>query len=370
MVDTRSTSARKHVLLVGPLPPPIGGDTVSTTRLLESKYWGRVGFEVECINTSAGEGVKLVEVKRTWKDPVRALRILRQLIFRLPHADILLLWANSSFIVSLGIPVMRLARIMRIPYFVKPFGTMLANRIDRLGPLRRKFLVALLRNAEYILPQTRKHADELVTRTGLDPERIVLFPNFLPDGSIGESYSKSDFAGRCVFIGQIKSEKGVFDIIDALKGKEGLSCDFYGQIVARDNERFFNELDLCPRCRYTGTLASEEIIDTLSRYDVLLLPTTHPGEGYPAVIIEAFAAGIPVITTDWKSIPELVGNGERGILVPPSSPDRIAGALDLLAKDKGLYDSLAENAHEYVRRFSEKTVVGELLTGLVDSSIR
>ena len=67
--------------------------------------------------------------------------------------------------------------------------------------------MTLLRKAEYILPQTSIHADELVTRTGLDPERIVLFPNFLPDGSIGEKYTKKDFAGRCVFIGQIKSEK-------------------------------------------------------------------------------------------------------------------------------------------------------------------
>jgi len=370
MIDTSSTSVRKRILLVAPLPPPIGGDTVSTTRLLESRYWEQAGFEIECINTSAGEGVKTAEVKRTWKDPVRALKILGQLLARLPKADIMLLWANSSFIVSLGIPVMRLARILKKPYIVKPFGTMLADRIDGLGPARRKTVVSLLGKAGYILPQTKMHADELVTRAGLDPGRIVLFPNFLPDGSIGERRSKRDFSGRCIFIGQIKSEKGIFDIIEALEGKEGLSCDFYGQIVARDNRSFFDRINSCSNCHYKGTLANNEIMETLDRYDVLLLPTIHPGEGYPAVIIEAFAAGVPVVTTEWKSIPELVGNGSRGILVPPSSPGRIAEALDMLGKDEKLYESLSITAHEYVKGFSEETVVGQILIGLISDSIQ
>jgi glycosyltransferase involved in cell wall biosynthesis len=359
----------KHVLLVAPLPPPIGGDTVSTTRLLESRYWEETGYELECINTSAGEGVKTDKVKRTWKDPFRALRILGQLLTRLPRADIMLLWANSSFIVSLGIPVMRLARMTGRPYIVKPFGTMLANRIDDLGPARRRSVVSLLREAKYVLPQTKMHADELVTRSGLDPGRIVMFPNFLPDGSIIDTRPERRFSGRCIFVGQIKEEKGVFDILTALKNREDLICDFYGQIFSGDNERFFNEIGSCRNCHYKGTVEGGEVIDTIGQYDVLLLPTRHPGEGYPAAIIEAFAAWVPVVATEWKSIPELAGNGSRGILIPPSSPDSITEAIDRLRGDRQLYDSLAENAYEYVRSFSEKHVVGELLTDILSRSL-
>ncbi len=358
------------ILLVAPLPPPIGGDTVSTTRLLESRYWKEAGYEIECINTSAGEGVKPAEVKRTWKDPFRALRIICQIMFKLPGAEIMLLWANSSFVVSLGIPVMRLTGLFRKPYIVKPFGTMLADRISELGPARRKTVVSLLDRSEYILPQTRMHADELVTHAGLDPERIVLFPNFLPDNAVADSRIGRKFSGRCVFIGQIKEEKGIFDIIEALKDSEGLSCDYYGQIIARDNERFFAEIGSCRQCQYRGTLSNEEIIDTLGRYDVLLLPTRHPGEGYPAVIIEAFAAGLPVIASDWKSLPELVEDGKRGIIVPISSPARISEALARLADDDDLYDSISKNVREYVKGFSEKAVVNDLLIGLVRRSIK
>ena len=370
MNNTRNRHSSGRILLVAPLPPPIGGDTVSSARLLESECWDRAGFEIECINTSADRGVKLVAVKRSWRDPLRALRILCRLLMRLPRTDILLLWANSSFICSLGIPVMITARIMRKPYLVKIFGAMLPERIDGQGHIRRKIVKGLLGKARYILPQTKMLEKELVTRTGLDPERIVQFPNFLPASSFAEGYEKKRFSGECVFIGQIKSEKGVFDIIEALRGRDDLSCDFFGPVVERDRKRFLNETEASRNCRYAGMLAKDKIMETLVRYDVLLLPTKHEGEGYPAVILEAFAAGIPVITTDWKSIPELVKDGKRGILIPADSPDRLSAALDLLSGNEMLYASLAANAHEYVGRFSEEIIVGELLTGLVSDSIR
>lgn len=357
------------ILLVAPLPPPIGGDTVSTIRLLESRYWKEAGFEIECLNTSPGEGVKTADVKRTMKDPVRGIRILWQLIKRLPGSDILLLWANSSFICSIGIVVMTMALIFRKPYIVKIFGAMLPERIEGLGPLRRKIVLSLLGRAHRLLPQTKMLAEDLVSRCGLDQGRIVHFPNFLPDSYFTGAAAKKRFTGRCVFIGQIKSEKGVFDIIDSIKGRKDLSCDFYGQHLEGDSDRFTSELSRSPNCTYRGILTLDEVMKILGGYDILLLPTTHPGEGYPAVILEAFAAGMPVIATQWRSIPELVEDGVRGLLVPPSSPGHITAALGLLLKDEILYSSLAENAHKYVGRFSEKAIVDDLLLDMVKTSV-
>jgi glycosyltransferase involved in cell wall biosynthesis len=359
----------RRVLIIGPVPPPIGGDTVSTSNLLKSRYWNSAGFMVDHIDTSARGEVKLVEVKRSWKDMLRALRILSKLLVKLPRADILLLWANSSFICSLGIPVMNLARISGKPYMVKIFGAMLPERIDALGPRRRKTVVSLLGRARYLLPQTKLLADQLAARYSLAPERIVQFPNFLPDSYFAAMTESARFSGRCVFIGQIKSEKGVFDIIDSIRDRNDISCDFYGQPVERDTDRFMLELQRSPNCFYRGTLTRDEVMKILGGYDILLLPTTHPGEGYPAVILEAFAAGLPVISTRWMAIPELVEDGVRGLLVPPSSPGHISAAIDLLSNDEQLYSSIAKNAHSYVGRFSEKAVVGDILIGLVGESV-
>jgi glycosyltransferase involved in cell wall biosynthesis len=276
-----------------------------------------------------------------------------------------LLWANSSFIVSLGIPVMRLLRTAGKPYIVKPFGSMLADRIEALGQARRNSVVSLLNGAVRVLPETGMLAEELAARSGLDPGRLLLFPNMIPDGMIRDRQPAVGFSGRCVFIGQVKEEKGVFDIITALRDREDLSCDFYGQVLERDEKRFFAEIGLSRNCLYRGTLSGDEVTDAVADYDALLLPTFHQGEGYPAVILEAFAAGIPVITTRWKAIPELVEDGKRGILIPPHSPGQITLAIDELSGDEILRRRITGNGLEYVKGFSEGSLVGRTLVPLV-----
>jgi glycosyltransferase involved in cell wall biosynthesis len=221
-----------------------------------------------------------------------------------------------------------------------------------------------------VLPQTDDHAKELIEGAGLHQDVIEVFPNFLPDGAILSEKRTGPFSGSCVFVGQIKEEKGVFDIIAAIDGKPGMTCDFYGQILDRDRDRFFGMLGQCAQCHYRGMLEGGEIIGTISKYDALLLPTRHPGEGQPAVIIEAFAAGVPVITTKWKSIPELVGNGSRGMLVPVNSPGAILTALERLRDDATLVGSLTENAREYVKDVSESSLIGDKLIKLVSGAIR
>lgn len=360
---------RKNILLIAPFPPHVGGDTISSKRLLESGYWERDGFGIERIDTSADGRVRLANAKKSWKDLLRAVRILLQLLVRLPRADIMLLWANSGFICSMGIPVMTLARMMGKPYIVKMFGVMLPVQLARSRPLQRRAVLAGLANANYLLPQTKILTSELASMKMLDRERILQFRNFLPDSCFTEDHPERKFSGRCVFMGQIKSEKGVFDIIDSIRGRTDVTCEFYGQHVDKDTDRFMREIENTPNCRYRGIAPESEVMSILGEFDLLLLPTTHPGEGYPAVILEAFAAGLTVIATRWQAIPELVDDGVTGLLVPPSSPDHIRAAIDLLAGDDRLYATLVSNASEYVRQFSEEHAIGELLIGLINRTI-
>ena len=229
--------------------------------------------------------------------------------------------------------------------------------------------MSALRRAERILPQTADFRADLCSIRGLDPERIVHFPNFLPDTYFREKHDRQLFSGACVFIGQIKETKGVFDIVRAIADRHGIRCDFYGPVFEKDRKRFMHEMEQSPNCHYRGILARDEVIETLGAYDALLLPTYHEGEGQPAVILEAFAAGVPVVTTRWKSIPELVEDRRRGLLVSPSAPDEIAHALEELSGDRELFTSIARNAHEYVKGFSESAVIGDLLIGMVKEAI-
>ena len=351
----------RHILLIGPLPPPVGGDTISTRNLLNSRYWKGAGIELDHIDASGENRLRLSKERRSPQEVLRAMRIFTMMIWKIPRAKTVLLWANSSFICTFGFVVILLSYFMRRPILVKPFGSFLPEMIDRSGRIRKWIIVSILRRAQYILPQTDRLATELVERTGLDEDRIVRFPNFLPDTDFKSRRDDRPLSGKCLFVGQIKREKGVFQIIRALRGNQTFSCDFYGQLVERDTASFLNEMSSNENLNYRGILEQEEVIKTIGIHDILLFPTYHMGEGMPAVILQAFAAGVPVITTDWKSIPDIVRNLDTGILIPVGSSDALLESIALLVSDRRLYRGIADRASEYAKNYSEKAVVKKIL---------
>jgi glycosyltransferase involved in cell wall biosynthesis len=62
-------------------------------------------------------------------------------------------------------------------------------------------------------------------------------------------------------------------------------------------------------------LEPAEVVPTLRNYDALIFPSYYQGEGHPGVLVEAMMAGLPIITTQFRSIPELVQDGVNGLLM-------------------------------------------------------
>lgn len=354
-----------RVLIVGPQPPPVGGDTVLTANLLSSRYWKEAGFETEGLNTSSGGGVRLPGDGRTPADAARAARILGGLVRKIGGCRVVLLLVNSSFLCTLGVPVMSICRLRGRPYIVKPFGTFLPDRLRSLGRRRRDSVVRGLAASWRVLPETLLMRDELVSITGLDESRFAHLPNFIPDRYLERHLERRAFSGKLVFAGQIKSEKGVFEIIEALAEMPRMRCDFFGPLYQGDREAFLDRIASSGNCDYGGLVESGRVMEKMSEYDVLLLPSRHPGEGYPAVVLEAFAAGLPVIATRWRSLPELIEDGRTGLLVPPGSPAGIIEALRSLESGKDLYMEMAANARRRAEDFCERKVIGDILIGLV-----
>jgi glycosyltransferase involved in cell wall biosynthesis len=83
-------------------------------------------------------------------------------------------------------------------------------------------------------------------------------------------------------------------------------------------------------------------------HDVLLVPSL-PGEGVPRVIIEAFAAGLPVVATSVAGIPAVVTHEQRGLVVPPADPEAMAHAVERLLTDEELRRRVIQAALEFAR---------------------
>ncbi len=151
-----------------------------------------------------------------------------------------------------------------------------------------------------------------------------------------------EYKKRFVFISQVTQEKGIDEILEAsLHVGESYVIDIYGPIPDKKySEKYFKNYNI----RYLGALKSTEVISVLDKYDVLLLPTFYKGEGYPGIIIEAYSLGIPVITTPWQGIVEVVEEEKTGIFVEIKNAESLVKAIKNM--DKIQYKNLSKNAYE------------------------
>jgi glycosyltransferase involved in cell wall biosynthesis len=114
-----------------------------------------------------------------------------------------------------------------------------------------------------------------------------------------------------------------------------------------------------------GARTRAEVARIVSRCDAAVLASspTRDGscEGIPVALMEAMSAGLPVVATRIGGIPELVEDGSTGYLVPPSDSAALAAALERLAQDRSLRESMGRAGREKVlREFSQEQCVGEL----------
>jgi glycosyltransferase involved in cell wall biosynthesis len=162
-----------------------------------------------------------------------------------------------------------------------------------------------------------------------------------------------------VAVGRLVEKKGFEDLIDACALLAARRRDFRCRIAGVGNLRtalqeHIERCQLKDRVKLIGPRPQNEIAREIHAAAVLAAPciVAEDGDrdGLPNVIQEALALGTPVISTDVTGIPEVVRDGETGLLVPQRNPTALADALDRVLADAGLRVRLAEAA----RRFMEK----------------
>lgn len=111
-------------------------------------------------------------------------------------------------------------------------------------------------------------------------------------------------------------------------------------------EALARELGVASRVRFLGEC--RDVAPVLAEGDLFVLPSRS--EAFPNALIEAMAAGLPVVATDVGGIPEVVRPGDNGQLVPPDDPGALAGAVMALMDDPETAARLGRSAREDVER--------------------
>jgi glycosyltransferase involved in cell wall biosynthesis len=165
-------------------------------------------------------------------------------------------------------------------------------------------------------------------------------------------------------VGRLSPEKGHLDLLMAVStlkatysGIGSLKLFIVGSGPLRERlEKVSNELGLNDIVTFTGYRPDVESYYVAA--DVFVLPSHS--EGCPNVLLEAMAAGLPVVATDAGGIPEIAINGLNALVVPRRSPSQLAIALETLLSNAGLRRRLADASREVVQRHSPTTYFQEI----------
>ncbi len=144
-------------------------------------------------------------------------------------------------------------------------------------------------------------------------------------------------------------EYGIRAFAQALKKHPALRLRLVGDGERRrDYERLIGSLGLSGKVEMTGILSHAELLETMRRSDIVLVPsvTARNGdrEGIPMVVYEAAALGMPMIASKHGGMPEVIADGVTGLLVPERDVAALAGALRQLIENPALRQSLGEAA--------------------------
>ncbi len=184
---------------------------------------------------------------------------------------------------------------------------------------KRKSLAKALKKFDGIYVETDTMKSALEAR-GF--ENVFVMPNCKKLTVLSESelvYPRGVPHKLCTF-SRVMREKGIETAINVIKkvndqfGYLAYSLDIYGQVDTTQAEWFENLKKRFPEgVRYCGCVDADKSVEILQSYFALLFPTHFYTEGIPGTILDAYAAGIPVISAKWESYSDVVDEGVTGI---------------------------------------------------------
>lgn len=326
-----------NILLVGPLPPPLGGATVLFQQLVED-VTRESDINVHVLRTNS-------ENSNAGGRIGRMMSLIKALLEEARYVDVVSLNASTNSALILAFVVGTICRFRRKRWFFRGFGGLYGEWYQRSSFAKKMAIRLCFGNASLLLLETKQSVSffqnlNLKTRT-------LWFPNSRPSNLSVEKCVDSDL-GRFIYLGQVCIAKGIREILAAANRlPENVSIDVYGPLLDGLSPEDINFKNV----KYKGIVSPDKVASLLVKYTALVFPTRYEGEGYPGVILEAYSVGVPVITTKFRAIPEIVDDSS-GILIEPGDIDELSNAMIELATNIEHLEKLRVGAIRRSEEFS------------------
>ncbi|MFQ5718258.1 MAG: glycosyltransferase family 4 protein [Acidobacteriota bacterium] len=397
MNDPSRADRRPPVLVVGPIPPPFGGMARFVEQLLASdlcrdfdlrhfdtsfsaavrsqsanpgdeRYRGKQGLARRYGYVLAGGSWSAVKTMCAGLGSVAAF--VRRLFTERP--GLVHVFANMHWGFWRAGVFVTLARLTGRQVVFHPLGA-IEKFHAASGWIGRRLISFCLDEADIVVLQSPGLARQVSVFTRRPTRGVFNGIDLSPFAGLPrrDPY-RADGGVRFVSVGDLGHNKGTWDIL-AAAGRAGTRLDAAswtfigrGDLAALDTRA--RQAGVEDQVRFLGPVDDETKMTAYAEADLFLLPS-H-AEGQPLSILEAMAAGLPIISTPVGSIAEVVGE-DNGILVPPGDVDRLCEAMLRLAGDPAMRARMsASNRAAAAERFDARRLwreIGEIWEQLAAS---
>jgi len=229
------------------------------------------------------------------------------------------------------------------------------------APLRA-LAIAALRLADHQIVLGAGERERLPALLKLPAERFSVVLNGVPRRALQQA--RQPEPGRVLFVGGLSERKGVSDLLQACKQLgPGVRLAICGGGPIERYQALARELGVLDRCEFLGQCPPETVQRELARASVFTLPSY--AEGLSVALLEAMAAGCPVVATMVGEHREVLEPGTNALVTPPGDIERLAAALQALLSDQALAARLGAAGRETIAaRFTAERALRQVEAAL------
>ena len=355
-----------HILMMEPLAD-IPGPIPQIARLMRQGF-EQLGCHVEVANWGQREPAESLLTKVVGRS-ADVWSVIRQTTTT--RYDVLFFHeAHGWKAYARQFPISLWLRAKGLPVVYLFHGTAGHLHIERGPAVYRTILGIIVGNSVGVFCLSRQYANALVSAFPSVKAASVRLPfSAALEGYPGppDRWSKGStdrMPLKILYVGRLVRAKGILDLVRAMPHiLRRKSCHL---TVVGDGRALSEARSLCDtlgvskQVSFTGRLDREDVWREMDLADMLVLPSYR--EGFPKVVLEAMAAGLPIVTTPVGGIPDYLQEGVHALCVPPRDPVVLAQRVVALLQDKYLRQSMSRANLELVKTFEPVRVISEYLT--------
>jgi glycosyltransferase involved in cell wall biosynthesis len=249
-------------------------------------------------------------------------------------------------------------KLLRIPVAVRAVGEIYV----RTSFFERLMLKFILRNSAIVLALTNNMKKAVLKAHKCARVEIV------PEGVDYDFFRKYPEKGKrhdsVLFVGSLTALKSVDTLLEAFETVEKELPKATLTLIgdgdkSEELKKLSKKLGL-KRVYFMGSKTREDVAGYMKSSSLLVLPSVS--EGFPLVITEAMASGLPVIATRIRGIPEIIEDGKNGYLVEPKKPEELAEKIIFLLKHKEARKKMSLNNTEKSKNYDWDVITDKLLS--------